>query len=95
VRWDLPGSDDEEAFALLDEAVLGEVLDFVAHVVPCVTDVMKQHVEVGLMLLVRRETEGLLESCNSGLNFLQDGSDGVDGFKVGLVIRAIASTATC
>lgn len=49
----LPCCDHEETLAGLGQAELRHVLDTIADVVACGTDVSEEHVEVGLMLSVR------------------------------------------
>jgi hypothetical protein len=87
-----PRSDNEQSLALLDQPVLRQILNLVAHVVTGAADVVEEHEEVGIMLLVRQETKSLFKGGNPRLDFLEDGSDRVYRLEIGLVIGSFACT---
>ena len=90
----LPSSDDEESLSLLNKTKSRHVLQLVSEIVTRFSNVVKQHLEVTLVLLMCHQTKRLLQCSYAGLDFLEDRTNGVDGFVVRLIILAILCTAT-
>ena len=71
---------------------MAQVLDLVADIVASFANIVQEHTEVPLVLLVSGEAKGLLQGCDTWFDLLKDRTNRVDGFVILLILGSVGST---